>query len=262
MLEHFAEELRLVRATADMSQTALAEALSYSAALVAKVETCERKPSLDFARRCDAVFGADGRFERIQRRLSRESVVPWFRDWAGIEAEATALRSFEPLCVPGLLQTEAYARALLSGGGLFADDEVEQQVTTRLDRQAALTRDRPPLFTVVIDEYVLRRRIGGQEVMREQLRHLGKTGSVMPRVRIQVVPLAAGAYAGLGGPFVIATSANGDDVVYLEGQRHGQVVDRPDYVQQMVEVWESIRGEALSQQQSLDLIAELAETWS
>ncbi|MER5457649.1 helix-turn-helix transcriptional regulator [Micromonospora sp. NPDC002389] len=262
MLEHFAEELRLVRATADMSQTALAEALSYSAALVAKVETCERKPSLDFARRCDAVFAADGRFERIQRRLSRESVVPWFRDWAGIEAEATALRSFEPLCVPGLLQTETYARALLSGGGLFADDEVEQQVTNRLDRQAALTRDRPPLFTVVIDEYVLRRRIGGQEVMREQLRHLGKTGSAMPRVRIQVVPLAAGAYAGLGGPFVIATSANGDDVVYLEGQRHGQVIDRLDYVQQMVEVWESIRGEALSQQQSLDLIAELTETWS
>ncbi|MFF5133247.1 multiprotein-bridging factor 1 family protein [Micromonospora sp. NPDC000121] len=60
-----------------MSQTALAEALSYSGALVAKVETCERRPSLDFARRCDAVFGADGRFERIQRRISREAVVPW-----------------------------------------------------------------------------------------------------------------------------------------------------------------------------------------
>ncbi|MEV6816840.1 helix-turn-helix transcriptional regulator [Micromonospora sp. NPDC051296] len=262
MLEHFAEELRLARATAGMSQAVLAEALSYSAALVAKVETGARRPSRDFARRCDTVFGSDGRYERIQRRISRETVVPWFRDWPGIEAEATALRSFEPLYVPGLLQTEAYARAILTSGGLFAPDEIEQQVAARIDRQTVLTRDRPPLFTVVIDEHVLRRRIGGPEVMREQLRHLVKLGSALPRVRIQVVPLSTGAYAGLDGPFVIATAPTGEDFVYLEGQRHGQVIDRPEYVQQMVEVWESIRGEALSQQQSLDLIAEVAETWT
>ena len=262
MLDHYAEELRLARAAQGMSQTALAEALSYSAALVAKVETCERRPSIDFARRCDTVFGADGRFERIQRRISRETVVPWFRDWAGIEQEATALRWFEPVYVPGLLQTEGYARAILVGAGLFASDEIDQQVTARIDRQAVLTRDRPPLLSVVIDEYVLRRRIGGPEVMREQLRHLVKLGSTLPRVRIQVVPLSAGAYPGLDGPFVIATSPAGEDVVYLEGQRHGQVIDRTEYVQQMVEVWESIRGEALSQQQSLELIAEVAETWT
>ncbi|MFI7488648.1 Scr1 family TA system antitoxin-like transcriptional regulator [Micromonospora echinaurantiaca] len=262
MLDHFAEELRLARATSGMSQSALAEALSYSGALVAKVETCERRPSLDFARRCDAVFGADGRFERIQRRISRETVVPWFRDWAGIEQEATALRWFEPLYVPGLLQTEGYARAILVGAGLFAADEIEQQVATRLDRQGVLTRERPPLLTAVIDEHVLRRCVGESEVMREQLRHLVKVCSALPRVRIQIVPLSAGAYAGLDGPFVIATSPAGEDVVYLEGQRHGQVIDRAEYVRQMVEVWESIRGEALSQQQSLELIAEVAETWT
>ncbi|MFI5484880.1 MULTISPECIES: helix-turn-helix domain-containing protein [Micromonospora] len=262
MLDHFAEELRLARATSGMSQSALAEALSYSGALVAKVETCERRPSLDFARRCDAVFGADGRFERIQRRISRETVVPWFRDWAGIEQEATALRTFEPLCVPGLLQTEGYAYAIHAGGGLFVPNEIERQVAARLDRQALLTRDRPPLLTAVIDEYVLRRRVGGPEIMREQVQHLVKLGSTLPRVRIQVVPLVAGAYPGLAGPFVIATQPAGEDVVYLEGQRHGQAVDRADYVQQMVEVWESIRGEALSHQQSLDLMAEVAETWT
>ncbi|SCF45441.1 Helix-turn-helix domain-containing protein [Micromonospora mirobrigensis] len=262
MLDHFAEELRLARASGGMSQAALAEALSYSGALVAKVETSERRPSLDFARRCDAVFGADGRFERIQRRISRETVVPWFRDWAGIEQEATALRTFEPVCVPGLLQTEGYARALLAGGGLFAADEIEQHVTTRLDRQVMLTRNRPPLFTAVIDEHVLHRRVGGPEVMREQVLHLVKLGSTLPRVRIQVVPLAAGAYVGLGGPFVLATSPQAEDLVYLAGQRHGQVIDRTDYVRQMVEVWESIRGEALSQQQSLELMAEVAETWT
>ncbi|MER7460761.1 helix-turn-helix transcriptional regulator [Micromonospora sp. NPDC126480] len=262
MLDHFAEELRLARAAGGMSQTALAEALSYSGALVAKVETCERRPSLDFARRCDAVLGAGGRFERIQRRLSRETVVPWFRDWAGIEQEASALRWFEPLYVPGLLQTEGYARAILAGAGLFGAEEIDQQVAARVDRQAVLTRDRPPLLSVVVDEHVLRRGVGGPEVMREQVRHLVKLGSTLPRVRIQVVPLSAGAYAGLDGPFVIATTPSGEDVVYLDGQRHGQVIDRGDYVRQMVEVWESVRGEALSQQQSLDLMAEVAETWT
>jgi transcriptional regulator with XRE-family HTH domain len=262
MLDHFAEELRLARAISGMSQTTLAEVLSYSGALVAKVETCERRPSLDFARRCDAVFGAEGRFERIQRRISRETVVPWFRDWTGVEQEATALRWFEPLYVPGLLQTEGYARAILAGAGLFGADEIEQQVLARLDRQAVLTRDRPPLLTAVVDEYVLRRRIGGPDVMHEQLRHLVKLGSSLPRVRIQVVPLSAAAYPGLDGPFVIATSQIGEDIVYLEGQRHGQVIDRAEYVRQLVEVWESIRGEALSQQQSLEVIAEVAETWT
>jgi hypothetical protein len=207
------------------------------------------------------VFGTDGRFERIQRRISRETVVPWFRDWAGIELEATALRWFEPLYVPGLLQTEGYARAVLAGAGLFAPNEIDQQVAARLDRQSVLTRDRPPLLTAVIDEYVLRRLVGGPEVMPEQLAHLAKLGRTLTRVRIQVVPLSAGAYAGLDGPFVIATSTGREDVVYLEGQRHGQVVDRAEFVQQMVEVWESIRGEALSHQQSLELISEVAETW-
>ncbi|WP_433529436.1 helix-turn-helix domain-containing protein [Micromonospora sp. CA-263727] len=261
MLEHFAEELRLTRTAVGMSQTALAEALSYSAALVAKVETGERRPSLDFAHRCDSVLGTGGRFERIQRRISREVLVSWFRDWPIIEEEATALRWFEPIYVPGLLQTGAYARAIMDGAGFFAPDEIDQQVATRLDRQPVLTRDRPPLFIAVIDEYVLRRRIGDPEVMREQLRHLVKLGSTLPRVRIQVVPLSAGAYPGLDGPFVIATYPQGEDVVYLEGQRYAQVIDRSEYVRQIVEIWESIRGEALSQQQSLDLIAEVAETW-
>ncbi|WP_204033097.1 DUF5753 domain-containing protein [Micromonospora qiuiae] len=188
--------------------------------------------------------------------------MPWFRDWARIEQEATALRWFEPVYMPGLLQTEGYARAILTGAGLFGADEIEQQVAARIDQQGVLTRDRPPLLSAVIDEHALRRRIGGAEVMREQAQHLVKLGSTLPRVRIQVVPLSAGAYAGLDGPFVIATSPSGEDVVYLDGQRHGQVIDRGDYVRQMVEVWESIRGEALSQQQSLDLMAEVAETWT
>ncbi|MFC6020512.1 Scr1 family TA system antitoxin-like transcriptional regulator [Plantactinospora solaniradicis] len=262
MLEHFAEELRLARTKRDMSQAELAEASNYSPAMIAKVEACERRPSLDLARRCDTIFGTDGLFERIQRKIGQETVVGYFREWAAVEQEAKALRWFEPTYVPGLLQTEAYARAVLASSGLLTPEETEQQVVTRLDRQEILTRATPPLLTFVMDESALRRAIGGPAVMREQLLHLVKVGAALPRVRIHVVPASAGAYAGLDGTFVIATPPVGEQVVYFEGHIHGQMVDRPDQVQHMLDVWDSVRGEALPHQQSIELIAEVAQTWS
>ncbi|MFI6763617.1 Scr1 family TA system antitoxin-like transcriptional regulator [Micromonospora sp. NPDC050417] len=262
ILEFFAEELRIVRTAANMSQADLAEAINYSTALVGKIENCDRRPSPDFARRCDKVLETGGLFERAQRKLGREALVAWFREWAEIEQEADALRSFQPLFVPGLLQTEAYARTVLSGSGLLRSQALEQQVTTRLERQELLTRDQSPLLTVVMDESVLRRPVGGPQVMREQLRHLAKVGESLPRVRLHVVPGAAGAYAGLNGPFVVATPPTGDDIVYIEGQLNGQTYDRADDIKRTVQVWESIRGEALPHQQSLELISEMAETWT
>ncbi|WP_230393551.1 helix-turn-helix domain-containing protein [Plantactinospora alkalitolerans] len=227
MLEHFAEELRLARAAAGMTQAVLAEAINYSQPMVTKIETCERRPSLDFARRCDKVLNTDGRFERIQKRISREIVVQYFREWAGVEQEAKALRSFQPAYVPGLLQTEAYVRAVLSGPGLLSAEEVEEQVTARLDRQEILTRAKPPLLTFVLDEYVLRRPIGDRAAMREQLLHLVKVGGSVPQVKIHVVPASAGSYAGLDGPFVLATPPSGEPIVYFDGHRHGHMDDRP-----------------------------------
>lgn len=262
MLEHFGEELRVAREAAGKSQSQLAEEIQYSAALVAKVERGERRPSSDFAQRCDTALGTNGLLARIQRRLSREIIFAWFREWAAIEEEGTALRNFEPLYIPGLLQTEDYARAVFAGVGLLSADETEQQITARLERQEILTRGKPPLFTTVIDESVLRRPVGGPAVMREQLLHLVKLGGALPRVRIHVVPLGVGAYAGLDGPFVIATPPTGEDVVYVEGQLPAQVSDRPEHVRRAVDVWESIRGDALPQQRSLELITEVAESWS
>ncbi|WP_199736473.1 Scr1 family TA system antitoxin-like transcriptional regulator [Micromonospora sp. HM5-17] len=199
MLEHFAEELRLARVRAEMSQAELAEACNYSAAMIAKVETCERRPSLDLARRCDAVLGTGGLLERIQRRIGQESVVGYFQEFAGIEQEAKALRCFQPTFIPGLLQTEPYARAVLSSSGLLTSEETEEQVATRLHRQEILTRATPPL---------------------------------------------------------------GEPVAYLEGHIHGKVIDHPEQVRHMLDVWDSIRGEALPHQRSIELIAEVAQTWS
>lgn len=194
------------------------------------------------------MLGTGGLLTRMRRRLSRESIVAWFREWAAIEEETTALRSFSPLFVPGLLQTEGYARAVLTGSGLLPPEEIEEQVVVRLTRQEILARPKPPLLTAVLDETVLRRPIGSPDVMREQVRHLVKVGNALSRVRIHVVPGSVGAYAGLDGAFVIATDSDGTDIVYHEFRGH--IYDLPADVAGEVEIWESIRGEALPHQQS------------
>jgi ribosomal protein L39E len=133
-------------------------------------------------------------------RKSNGPIPGWFADWVEIEARATILRWWEPLLIPGLLQTEDYARAVLSTWRWDTADEVDAKVAIRLVRQSVLaTAD----FRVLLDEPVLRRRIGAPEVMAMQLEHLLTMGA-RPNVTIQVIPGAAGAYAGLSGAFAVA----------------------------------------------------------
>src|SRR4051794_4605096 len=108
----FAGELRLARTAAGLSQEALAQQISYSPSLVAMVEQCNRLPAADFVERCDAMLGTNGLLSRIRQAITQEMLLPWIREWVAIEAEATVLRSYQPLVVPGLLQTEGYVRAL------------------------------------------------------------------------------------------------------------------------------------------------------
>ncbi|RKR88730.1 hypothetical protein BDK92_3060 [Micromonospora pisi] len=184
----------------------------------------------------------------------------WFRPWADNEREATSLRSFEMNIVPGLLQTRAYASALFRGGALLTDDEVDERVELRLERQALLTGENPPMFTAVFDESVLRRPVGGPAVMREQLLHLLAMAE-SPRVRLHVVPWTVGAYPGLAGPFVLATLPGGQGLSYLDNHLEGQVVEKVGDLETLQRIWESVRSEALPHQQTVELIREVAETW-
>jgi transcriptional regulator with XRE-family HTH domain len=185
----------------------------------------------------------------------------WFRPWQEIEREAVSLRSYESVVLPGLLQTEAYARAVLTGGGLFPRGDVERHLAARLARQGILRQDEPPQFTAVVDEAVLRRPVGGRATMREQLRAL-VTACAEPHIRVHVVPSSVGAYAGLNGPFVIANSHDHRIAGYLDNQLQGQVISDPADIAAMMAAWENVRGEALTHWQSVDLITEVAETWS
>ncbi|RKN48516.1 helix-turn-helix domain-containing protein [Micromonospora endolithica] len=261
MLELFAGELRRLRVDAGMSQEALGEQLNYSASLVAAVEQSRRPPREEFTQRCDSVLQAGGLLVRIREAILRESLMPWFREWVTIEQEAVTLRSFQPLVVPGLLQTEGYARALYEGASHLAGDEVEQPLAARLARQAVLDRPTPPQFVVVLDQGVLERPIGGAQVMREQLLHLVEVGQ-RPRVHLHVVPRGVGAYPGVNGAFVVATPPEGDDIVYLDNQLQGTIVERTVDVNSLRQTWESVRAEALPHGATLRMISEAAEQWT
>ncbi|GAB3818579.1 helix-turn-helix domain-containing protein [Micromonospora zhanjiangensis] len=262
LLNLFGEELRIARQEAGLSQEDLATKINYSAAQVSAVERGTRRPSDDLANRADAVLGLNGRLSRLLAGIRHEAAQPALRPWLAFETEAVALRSYEPCLIPGLLQTEAYARALLSGGGLLTAAQIDEQVAVRIERQAVLARENPPQTVFVIDEQVLRRPLGGPEVMREQLLHILQLVDDCSRVRVHVVPLSVGGYAGLDGPLAVATSPEGAVAAYLDSQLTGTLVERPTDASEVIRAWEVIRGDALSCTQSRQLIEEAAEQWT
>ena len=168
----FGFELRRYRKARSWSQIRLSKAVSYSIGTISMIETARRSPTEDFARRCDEALEAEGALMRLWPMVSHASAPPWFRPWLDVEATAEAIRTWEPLVVPGLLQTEDYARAVLSGDAGVAPEQIEEQVIARMERQSILRRPKPPLLWVVIDEAVLHRPIGSPAVMSAQLTHL------------------------------------------------------------------------------------------
>jgi transcriptional regulator with XRE-family HTH domain len=260
-LAFFGAELRRARSAAGLSQEQLGQRVGYSAAQVGKVETGERAPSQDFAKRCDqALPGADGLFVRIYALIRRwDGRYPsWFADWVDAERRATSIFWWEPLLVPGLLQTADYARALFEAWRTAGSaDELDQMVSTRLDRQSIFERSDPPSLWAIVDEGVLRRRIGGEKIMHDQLVCLADVAD-RPRVTIQVVPAEVGAHVGLLGAFAIA-NVNGASIVYLEGPGQGQVTQMPSAVATVSAYFDTLRAEALPRGASRDLIRRVAE---
>lgn len=185
----------------------------------------------------------------------------WLREWVDWEREALALRWFEHSWVPGLLQTEAYARATLAGEALTSA-EVADFVASRLERQSILRRERPPLFVAVIFEGVLyQSAYGDRELMREQTEHLARCAT-LPMVQVHIVPRDVGMYPGLGGGFIIAELLDGEHVAHVDSQASAQILNQAADVATLSRRWERIRGEALSRPQSLDLIRKAAGSWT
>ena len=178
----------------------------------------------------------------------------WFEAYVGLEEAATQIRAYEVQFVPGLLQTGDYARAvtLLGYPNKAPDREVERRVGLRLARQAVFTRPAPPNIWVVLDEAVLRRPIGGAEVMRAQIKHLIEM-SLRPNVTIQIVPFTAGGHAAAGGPFSILRFAEFDlpDVVYLEQLTSALYLDKHEIVDSYLMVMDRLCIDAVTPANSI-----------
>ncbi|WP_214107975.1 helix-turn-helix domain-containing protein [Acrocarpospora catenulata] len=252
-------ELRKYRKLAKLSQEELAEKINFSAGMISFTERAARMPSRELIELCEKALGLDGELLRLWPLVTMEAAPQWFQHWIEIEPDAVTLRTWEPLLVPGLLQTEDYARALLTRTRGMTEQQVEEAVTARMTRQRIFDREVPPMFWVVIDEGVLCRPLGDKEMMRRQLEHLIEMAD-RPLVTIQVVPLNSCAAAGLLGGFVIAQLSGQPDTVYIESVAQGYVTSKHEEVMPVVIAYEVIRADALSVSASLELIKEKMET--
>ena len=190
-LHFFGTEVRRAREAAAMTLADLGAMVPCDASTVSRIESGQLSPAERFARACDEAFpqmgGWFGRFYRASLRWNAP-YPRWFEDWVDAEGRAAVIRWWEPLLVPGLLQTPEYARALFRAWRTDDDqDKVEQLVLARMDRQRIFDRPKPPSFWPVLDEGVLRRHIGGAKVMHDQLVHLADMGE-RASIKIQVIP--------------------------------------------------------------------------
>jgi transcriptional regulator with XRE-family HTH domain len=263
-LEAFAQELKAQREAAGLTQEQLAKLMGYSASVIAKLETCRTVPSPQHASRADEALKTPGTFRRLRHAMINGAYEPWVRALLEMEERATVLRNWESLVVPGLLQTEAYARGVLRGARPTDSDAViEQLVTARMARQAIWEREDPgpPVLSAILGEAVLRQRVGTAQVMHEQLGRLVETAD-NPRITIQVMPFTAAAHPGLLGPFVVASFENGPDAAYLDSVLDAQVSERRKQVAQARLLYDTLAREALSPGASAEMIMKVAdETW-
>ncbi|MER5324420.1 helix-turn-helix domain-containing protein [Streptosporangium roseum] len=260
----FGAEMRRLREAAQLSQTAVASRLGCTQTQVCRLEKAARTPSKSDAERLDRLFGTteSASFIRLYQRIISQPGGPvWFRSWAEeIEPTALVLRSWDPLLVPGLLQTESYARHIFNLEPRATPEAVEKRVEARMRRQQILDRDNPPFVLVLIDAGVLRRKVGEAGVMCGQLDHLLEV-SERPSVSVQVVDPEC--LPGLAGAFMIAELPNGQPItIHADSPAQGHVTNDCEFVASIQERYEAIRLWAYPERISLKMIEEARREWT
>jgi transcriptional regulator with XRE-family HTH domain len=253
-LSFFVSEMIRLRNAAGLSQPALAKRLSYSASQVAKIETCQRIPKPELALALDEVFATGGLFARLQPLVERSSVLPWFRDLFTLEGAASQIRTYESYLMPGIVQTEAYARSVLEAvRPVLSAEEVEQAVALRMTRQEILDRPDPPQLWAIIDEAVLYREVASPVVMREQCRHLLALAQ-RPNIVVQVIRNADGICCAFGRAFMLLSFRTQSDLVYVEDIGSARYLRDRDEVARYALTYDHLRGSALADDKSAALI--------
>ncbi len=261
----FGGMLRYYREQAGVSRAELARQISKSVSLVQAIELGQRAPTPEVTGDLEAALSAGGALARLREEigdgLGYQAFPAWFQDWAAKEAEAATVRWFEPLIVPGLLQTPDYARAIFRTRFKITSEEIEERVAARMRRQEILARDDPAALWVILDEWVLRRPVGGRHVMVEQVNRLIEAAR-LPHIVIEVIPADVGAHEGVTGAFALADFEDAPSVGYQEGAVRGQPVEERKDVASLDLTWDILRGEALPRAASLAALEEAAKSWT
>lgn len=261
-MHFFGSEARRAREAVGMSQVEFGDLVPCDRSVVSRVEVGLVHPDEPFARACDVAFPhMSGFFLRFWRDCQSWGVAfpAAFRDFASYEAEASTLWSLEHTLMPGLLQTEDYARAVLERQPNLTPDEVSERVTARIARQAILDRDWMPRYWVLLDESVLHREVGGPTVMRDQLMYLA-TMARQPNVTVQVIP-GTGAHVGHQGAFAMAETHDAR-VIFLEHFTGGITIDSPAVVAEASMRFDALRTDAYRGIDSQAIIEKAAEEWA
>lgn len=256
-----ARELRHLRERAGMNLEQAARQLDMSKSNLSRIENAQIGIKPRDVRAALALYQVTGTDAEALIDIARgaqqrgwwqnySDVLPvWFEFYVGLEAEAAAVWTYEAETVPGLMQTEDYARAVyrLTAG----EEDLDRKVAARIRRQEVLHRENPVELSAVLNEAVLLRSVGGPEVMSRQLDHLADL-SELPNVTIQVLPFSVGGHPAMTTPYVIISFPDAADepVVYLENLTNGQALEEQDHVRGYTLVHERLRKMALAPDES------------
>ncbi|MFJ9180470.1 helix-turn-helix transcriptional regulator [Streptomyces sp. NPDC102360] len=250
-LDYYGFELRRRREEAGLKLGQLGDCVFCTGSLIGQIECAKKVPTRDFSERVDAALGTDGFFSGLVGLVLRSQLPTWFQAYAELEARATYISTFQCQLVYGLLQTEEYARAVLS-----AEDHgsLEVAVAARMERQLILQRPEPPALWVVLDESVLHREIGGPDVMRRQLARL------LDCRELQVLPFASGQHAGMMGTFTLLRFDGDPDLYYSASYTAGHMTANPQVIRERSVGYARLQADALSPRESAALIIRVMET--
>ncbi|MER8196813.1 helix-turn-helix transcriptional regulator [Streptomyces microflavus] len=256
--QKYGEELRLRRLAAGLTQEALAEEVVCSPTLISHYEAGRRLPSPDDAQRIDRALGMDGFFARWLEDLETK-YNDHFAAVAELEQQAVLIQQFALSLVPGLLQTDDYARALFQAyRPNHRREEVDQDVVIRTERARLLDGPMNPVLWTLLDEAVLRRRVGGPQVMATQLRKIADMADT-GRLRLHVLPFEAGAHSLQESLLTLMSFADSAPVAYVEGFQTGNLMDDPRLVAFSRTAYDLALSDALSHQESVARVRAAAE---
>ncbi|OEV26715.1 DNA-binding protein [Streptomyces nanshensis] len=246
------------RRAAGYTQESLTERICAQYDTVASIEQGRRPLKSDLAEQLDALLDTKGALAVAVANMPEMDKYPvWAAEFIDREAEAITLCSYENQVVPGLLQTEGYARATFHNEiPTLSHDEIEHRVAARTERQTILQQKEPPITSFIVTEALLWDRLGGEETYRDQLRHLREVAE-LPGLTFQVLPCGRRSHAGLSGPFVLLETPDHEHLAYSETQRGSLLISEPDEVSILFQKYGMLRTQALNPEETRGLLDRL-----